>query len=135
MSQEASRKDDRTNAYAVLSLINRKETEIRHQVAEAQHRAAALVQAAREEAELRLAQADQEARAEAERLYQCGLEEANEKAEILLSTAQEQAAALRRLAQARLDKAAWNLVNLILPQESSIAQNSSFPKVSPNVRD
>lgn len=113
MSEEANREDN--NAYSVLRIINQKEAEISHQVAEAQHRTAALVQAAREEAEQMLTQADQEARAEAERCYQRGLEEANEKAEALLITAREQAVVLRGLAQARLDEAAWCLMSLILP--------------------
>jgi vacuolar-type H+-ATPase subunit H len=119
ISQEANPKGD--NAYSVLRAINQKETEIRQQVAEAQQRAAALVQAAREDANQMLAQADQEARVEAERIYQSGLKEANEKAETLLSTAQERAASLRQLAQVRLDEAVSQLVKLILPEQGGQA--------------
>ena len=122
MSQEASREGNEANATSVLKIINQKEAELRHQVAEAQHRASALIQAAREEAEQMLVQADQEARAEAEQRYQHELEEANQKAEALLITARDQAVELRHLAQARLDEAAWRLVSLTLPEGYPVAE-------------
>jgi vacuolar-type H+-ATPase subunit H len=131
MSQKANWEGD--GAYSILKIINQKEAEIRQQVAEAQHRTAGLIQAAREEAKLMLAQADQEARAEAEQCYQRGVEEANEKAEALLIAARERAMALRHLAQARLDEAAWRLVSLTLPasagdDDSPALQSSAVGK-------
>jgi vacuolar-type H+-ATPase subunit H len=104
-----------TDTVSPLQAINRKELELRHRVEEAHRRTETQIDAARKKAKQTIAQADREGQADAEALYQRGLEEARREAEAIVSTAHDKAAALRRQATARLDEAARQIVELVLP--------------------
>jgi vacuolar-type H+-ATPase subunit H len=107
-----------------LQAINQKELDLRHRVEEAHRQAEAQIQAAREEAEQTIAQADRAGQAEAKALYQRGIEEAQQEAEAIVTTAYEEAAALRRWTTGRLDKAASQIVELVLAIDSNPVQRA-----------
>jgi vacuolar-type H+-ATPase subunit H len=88
-----------------LQVIKQKELELRQQVEAARQQAAARVQAARAEAEQTVRRADQAGRAEAAACYQDG--------KAIITTATEEAAALRRQAMARLDGVAKQIVEWV----------------------
>jgi vacuolar-type H+-ATPase subunit H len=97
-----------------LQIINQKEAELRGRLEAAQQQLEAQLQSARDEAKRRITQADQAGHAEAQALYGQSLETARREAEAIVAAAHEQAEALRRQAEARLDFAAGRIVELVL---------------------
>ena len=98
-----------------LQVIKQKELALQRRVEAAQGRAETRLQAAREAAARTIAQAEQQGQSEAETRYRQGLETAWHEAGAILSAAQAQADDLRCRARARLEDAARQMIELILP--------------------
>lgn len=108
-----------TDPASPLQVIHQKELALRRRLEEARRQAEARIQAAREEAERVIAQADQEGRVAAESCYQQGMAQARREAEAIVTAAQEEAIALHHRAMARLNAVAAQIVELVLPVDSS----------------
>lgn len=113
-----------TDSISPLQAIKQKEVALRQRVKEARQQAEARVRAAQVEAEQIIAQADQAGRAEAEACYQQGVEQARQQAEAIVKAAHQDAAALRRRAQARLDEVADQISMLVLPEGTSLKEKT-----------
>lgn len=114
----------RADSISPLQAIKQKEVALRQRVKEAHQQAEARVRAARVEAEQIISQADQAGRAEAETCYQQGVEQARQQAEAIVKAAHQDAAALQRQAQARLDEVAGQISTLVLPEDTSLKEKT-----------
>ena len=113
-----------------LQVIKQKELDLRQQVEAARQEAAARIQAVRVEAEQSIQRADQAGRAKAAAHYQDGIEQAHQEAKAITTAAADEAAALRRLAMARLDEVAKQIVELVYAPsngEGSDHRNEAIP--------
>ncbi len=96
-----------------LHAIKQKELDLRRQIDEARQRAEAAIAAARAEAEQTVQCADQAGKADAAEYYRKGIEQARQEANAITTAANDEAAALRCQAAARLDEVARQIVELV----------------------
>ena len=113
-----------SNPTSPLSAIHQKETDLRRQLEAARRQAEVRLLAARAEAQRMVAQAEQESRAEAKAFFEQGLEAAQREAEAILTTAQAEAAALHDRVATRLNEAAQQILKLVLPMDSAVADKN-----------
>ena len=109
-----------------LPAIHQKETEVRRRLEAARQQAEASLQAARQEAQQIVAQAEQEGHAEAKAYFEQGLEAAQQEAEAILAAAQAEAATLHDRVATKLNEAAKQILRLVLPMDSSLADKTTL---------
>lgn len=108
-----------TDQISPLHAINQKELELRRRLEAAHRQAEARLQAAHDEAQKIIAQAERDGRAEAEAIFQRGVAEARQQAEAIIAAAQAEAALLRARVLPRLEEVAEQIVEWVLPGQSS----------------